>query len=198
MEHNFEQRYRTGETPWDHGMVDSNLVEMVERNGVRPCRVLDIGCGTGDNAIWLARQGFEVVACDLSATAIDRAKTKASAAGVECRFLVADFLADAIPVEPLGLVLDRGCLHSVPGNGNRQRFARRVADLLEAGGLWFSLVGNADEPRREVGPPQLGAAELAAIVEPCFEILSLVAGHFGSDQKDPPRAWICLMRKRTR
>lgn len=196
MENSFEERYRTGDLPWDHGMVDFNLAEVVERHGIKPCRVLDVGCGTGDNAIWLARQGFEVVACDLSATAIDRARAKACAAGAECRFIVADFLSDNIPGATFGLVIDRGCLHSVPGDENRRRFAQRVAGLLEEGGLWFSLVGNADEPKREVGPPQLGAAALAAIMEPCFEILSLVSGHFGSDQETPPRAWVCLMRKR--
>ncbi|MCF7818331.1 MAG: methyltransferase domain-containing protein [Kiritimatiellales bacterium] len=196
MEHNFEDRYRNGETPWDHGQVDCNLVDMVAHNGIQPCRALDIGCGTGDNAIWLAQQGFEVVACDLSATAIDRAKAKARAAGAESRFVVADFLSDKIAGATFGLVIDRGCLHSVPGDENRRRFAQRVADLLQEGGMWFSLVGNADEPEWEVGPPQLSATELASIVEPCFEILSLATGHFGSSQETPPRAWICLMRKR--
>jgi SAM-dependent methyltransferase len=194
MENRFEERYRTGNLPWDHGRVDCNLVETVTHNGIKPCKVLDIGCGTGDNAIWLAQQGFEVVACDFSETAIRQAREKDTGDG--CRFLVADFLADEIPGAPFGLVFDRGCLHSVSVDGGRQAFAKHAAVLLEEGGLWLSLVGNADEPEREVGPPQLSATELVSIVEPGFEILSLVTGHFGSDQETPPRAWICLMRKR--
>jgi hypothetical protein len=78
----------------------------------------------------------------------------------------------------------------------RNRFVEKVAGLLVKEGHWLSLIGNADEGEREVGPPQLTATELVSAVEPHFEILSLRSGHFGSDQQVPPRAWICLMRKR--
>ena len=192
----FEERYRNGEIPWDHGMVDSNLVKTVSDRPIAPCRILDIGCGTGDNAIWLARHGFDVVACDISDTAIGLAREKAAKAGIDCRFLVADFLVDPVSDVPFACAFDRGCLHSISTAEERGIFIGRVADLLEEGGLWLSLVGNADEPEREVGPPQLSATELSGLVEPRFEILSLVSGFFGSDQLAPPRAWICLMRKR--
>ena len=67
---------------------------------------------------------------------------------------------------------------------------------MEEGGLWLTLVGNADGQFREIGPPQLTARELVAAVGPYCEIISLVASHFGSNQADPPKAWVCLMRKR--
>ena len=194
MENRFEERYQTGNLPWDHGTVDSNLVETMAREGVKPCKALDIGCGTGDNAIWLAEQGFDVVACDYSETAIKLAREKEGAAA--CRFLVADFLADEIPGSPFGFVFDRGCLHCFGESHDRKAFAAKVAGLLGEGGLWLSLVGNADEPKREVGPPQMSALDVAKAVELGFEILLLESGHFGSDQEDPPRAWVCLMRKR--
>ncbi|VGO14381.1 hypothetical protein PDESU_02942 [Pontiella desulfatans] len=196
MESRFEERYQSGDLPWDHGMVDFNLVETVAGAGIKPCRVLDIGCGTGDNAIWLAEQGFDVVGCDLSTTAVRFANAKAEIAGARCHFIVADFLAGHMPSVPFGFAFDRGCLHSIPDALGRKAFAERVGGLLEQGGLWLSLVGNADEPKRDVGPPQLSAVELASFVEPYFEILSLKSGLFGSDQQTPPRAWICLMRKR--
>jgi SAM-dependent methyltransferase len=192
----FEERYIAGDTPWDHGMVDHNLIETLSRHGIAACRALDIGCGTGENAIWMARQGFEVVACDFSKTAIDRARAKLDGADASVCFMVADFLADPVPAAPYGFVFDRGCLHCMDGLEERNAFARKVCGLLEEGGLWLSLIGNADEGERAIGPPQLSAAELVSVVEPCFEILSLASGWFGSDQQMPPRAWICLMRKR--
>jgi SAM-dependent methyltransferase len=195
-EDRFEGRYQSGDTPWDHGMVDHNLIAGVSENDINPCRALDIGCGSGENAIWLAQQGFDVVACDLSPTAIKQAKDKLMAAGAEASFLVADFLADPIPDAPFGFAFDRGCLHCMDQESDRKRFVEKVEGLLKEGGYWLSLVGNADEGAREVGPPQLTARELVSMVEPLFEILSLSSGHFGSDQQDPPRAWICLMRKR--
>jgi len=196
MENNFEDRYQRGDIPWDHGRVDFNLVDVVSRYGIVPCNALDIGCGTGDNAIWLSQQGFEVVACDLSATAIERAVDKARKANAECCFLSADFLSNSMPDAPFGFIFDRGCLHSIPETAGRKRFVENVYELLDSGGFWLSLVGNADEPEREVGPPRLSATELVDFVEPCFEIISLTSGPFGSNQDDPPRAWICLMQRR--
>ncbi len=196
MKTSFEERYQTGNMPWDHGMPDGNLIAWVKQWPIEPCKVLDIGCGTGEDSIWLTRQGFHATGCDLSKTAVKQAQAKAAATGVRSIFIMADFLEGKLPGLPFGFAFDRGCLHCIDGKADRRRFAQNVADHLTEAGLWLSLIGNADEPEREVGPPQLTATEVAAAVEPCFEILSLEAGHFGSDQDGPPRAWICLMRKR--
>lgn len=197
MEHaTFEERYQAGQTPWDHGMVDFNLIQAVEHFAIKPCRAFDVGCGTGDNSFWLAKQGFEVTACDLSKTAIQRAEEKATAQAVKINYYVADFLTDTVVGLPVDFVFDRGCLHCFKAAGDCGRFAEKVALLLNAGGLWLSLVGNANEPKREVGPPQLSATELVSVVDPYFEILSLTETLFGSDQEVPPRAWACLMRRR--
>jgi len=196
MEKDFEARYQSGNTPWDHGLPDHNLIESVATFSVVPGKVLDIGCGTGENSIWLVRQGFEVSGCDLSQTAIETAKQKARDAGVECRFHMADFLVDPLPDTPFSFLFDRGCLHSVSDLEDRERFIARASELLNENGLWLSMTGNADEPEREVGPPRLTATELVALVEPRFEILSLKAGHFGSNQNEPPKAWIGMFRKR--
>ena len=199
----FEERYRTGNTPWDHGRPDSNLAETVSGRAIAACKALDVGCGTGDNAIWLARHDFDVVGCDISPTAIEEASRRAEAAGTECVFHVLDFLGDeTLGDEKLGglfgFAFDRGCLHSFDTAEQREEFARRVHSYLEDDGLWLTLAGNADGPTREVGPPRLTAEELVVVVEPYFQILSLVSGHFGAGQPDPPEAWICLMRKRNK
>jgi SAM-dependent methyltransferase len=196
MSTDFEERYRSGDTPWDHGTPDHNLVDTVRQHPVPACRALDIGCGTGENVLWLARHGFESTGCDLSVTAIETARQKALETGIRCSFITADFLHDTISGMPFGFALDRGCLHSVEGPMERARFAENVSAHLAKGGLWLTLAGNADEPAREIGPPQLTARELTAAVEPCFEILSLRSGFFGSDQPVPPRAWIGLMQRR--
>jgi SAM-dependent methyltransferase len=195
-ERSFEDRYRNGDTPWDHGMVDHNLADVLGECAIQACRALDIGCGTGGNAIWLARQGFDVVACDLSPTAIKRAQSRQGRTGTHVSFVVADFLTDPLPDGPYGLLFDRGCLHSISGEAQRRAFIQKAASMLDAQGYWLSLICNADEGERETGPPQLTAAEVVTLVEPSFEIISLSTGFFGSDQDDPPRAWICLLRKR--
>ena len=158
---------------------------------------MEIGCGTGDNAIWLAQQHFQVTGTDAAEAAIDKAKEKAAGAGVECDFKVLDFFKVDIDGAPFGFIFDRGCFHSFSSDDERSLFARRVALHLEDNGLWLTLAGNADEHRKAPGPPQRSAAEIVRAVEPYFMILSLTSSHFGSNHPKPPRAWRCVMQKRT-
>ena len=196
VEDRFRQAYKEGFTPWDIGKPDVNLVQMVTALPIRPCKALELGCGTGDNAIWLAQQGFDVVGVDASGIAIGKAREKAAAADISCSFVLLDILKGRVEGAPFGFAFDRGCFHALPSGEDRAKFAEQVHRHLSDGGLWLSLVGNADEQRVGPGPPQRTARQIVNAVEPYFEILSLVAGHFGSNQPDPPRAWVCLMRKR--
>jgi len=193
----FQKRYESGDTPWDIGKPDVNLIQAVTATPLAPCKALDIGCGTGDNSIWLAQHNFQVTGIDASEVAIEKAREKALQAKVKCSFMVMDFLSGKIEGAPFGLAFDRGCFHSFHSDEERQRFAENVAAHLEKEGLWLSLVGSADEKRPGPGPPRRTARDIVNAVEPSFEILSLISGHFGSNRPDPPRAWVCLMRKRT-
>jgi methyl halide transferase len=195
-EDHYKERYSSGDTPWDIGQPDFNLIEVVTKTPIPGCRALDIGCGTGDNSIWLAQNGFQVVGTDTSEIALAKAKEKASEANVVCNFIHVDFLKDKIEGAPFRFVFDRGCFHSFSSGDERRSFAQNVAAYLEDDGLWLTLVGSTDERRRGPGPPQRTAADIVLAVEPYFMILSLISTHFGSNHPNPPRAWRCLMQKR--
>lgn len=196
IEKRYKKRYETGDTPWDIGKPDFNLIQTVTTIAIKPCKALDIGCGTGDNSIWLSQKNFDVIGIDTSEVAIQKAIEKASKANVKCTFIVIDFLINKIEGAPFGFAFDRGCFHSLNSDEKRKSFAENVAAHLEKDGLWLSIVGNADEQRDGPGPPQRTARDIVNSVEPYFEILSLVSSHFGSNRPNPPRAWVCLMRKR--
>jgi len=196
MEDRFKERYKSGDTPWDIGQPDFNLLEVVTKKPILSCKALDIGCGTGDNSIWLALNGFQVTGTDTSAIALEKANEKASEAGAKCEFILADFLESEIEGAPFRFAFDRGCFHVFSSENDRRRFARNVAAHLGETGLWLTLVGNADEDRKGPGPPQRTAADIVLAVEPYFEILVLKSTHFGSNRPNPPRAWRCLMQKR--
>ena len=193
---NFKARYRAGDTPWDAGEPDFNLIEVVTESPIRSCKALEVGCGTGDNSIWLARNRFQVIGTDVSDVAVEKAKEKADLAKVECDFLLSDFLKERVEGSPFGFVFDRGCFHSFDSEVDRRTFAQNVAVHLAEAGLWLSLVGNADEDIQGPGPPRRSARDIVNAVEPYFEILTLKSGRFGSDRANPPRAWQCLMQKR--
>ncbi|EGW36950.1 class I SAM-dependent methyltransferase [Desulfosporosinus sp. OT] len=196
-EEHFNKRYELGNTPWDIGKPDFNLIQIVSTMAIEPCKALDIGCGTGNNSLWLSQNNFDVLGIDTSEIAIQKALEEASKTNVKCTFFVSNFLTNKIEGAPFGFAFDRGCFHALKSDEDRKIFAENVAAHLLNDGLWLSIVGNADEQRDRPGPPQLTARDIVNSVEPYFEIQSLVSSYFGSNHPIPPRAWVCLMRKRS-
>jgi SAM-dependent methyltransferase len=180
--------------PWDTGVPDPMMVEMVGSGAIPMGRALDVGCGTGTNAIWLAQHGYEVVGVDIAPLAIDRARAKLPP-GLRCRFATLDVLAAQPEGGPFQLVFDRGCFHVFDEAADRATFATRVALALAADGVWLSLMGSTEGAPRELGPPRRSARDVADAIEPHLEILSLRSAEF-RDPPEPARAWICLSRRR--
>jgi len=194
----FEERYKKDETPWELDRPDSNLIELIEKQDILPCKTLEIGCGTGSNAIWLAQNNFKVTGIDFSPLAIEKAMAKSQKQGVEINFLEKDFLKKktGTGASDFEFVFDRGCFHSFDEKDERKTFAKNVSLFLKDGGHWFSILGNADEGPREKGPPMRSGMDIIEAIEPYFEILSLVSGRFDSSRERPARCWKCLMKKR--
>jgi SAM-dependent methyltransferase len=192
----WNERYASGNLPWDTGQPDPLLVEFVESGGVTPGRALDVGSGTGTNAIWLAEHGFEVLGVDVSPLAVEMARSKLEGSALRCRFATLDFLANPPAGGPFDFVFDRGCFHVFDEAAERSRLASRVAAVLAPGGLWLSLIGSTEGPPRDVGPPRRSAREVVDAIEPELEILELRTAEF-RPQLEPPKAWFCLARRRT-
>lgn len=189
----WNERYASGEPlPWDTGMADPQLVRMIEARAIAPGRTLEIGCGTGTNAIYLAQHGFDVLGVDISEVAVDKARSKAQGL---CRFDVVDFLAAAPAGGPFEFVFDRGCFHVFDDEGDRARFAKRVAAELVEHGVWLSLIGSTEGAPRDEGPPRRSAREVMNAIEPSLEIVQLLATEF-TVYEEPLKSWLCLSRKR--
>ena len=125
--------YRLGITPWDRDEVPTRVKE-VAAEFPRPGRAFDLGCGTGRDAVYLAQQGWTVTGVDAVPQALDAARKRAAAAGVEVQWVE----GDVTRLEELGLregyelFLDRGCFHGLPV-GAQEACARGV-DALAAPG----------------------------------------------------------------
>src|SRR5882672_9952428 len=108
----FAERYANGETPWDSGRPSEELLRILDAGKLTGKTVLEIGCGTGTNAIELARRGFQVTAIDLFEQAITEARKKAREAKVKIDFRVADCLKDDLG-GPYEILFDRGVYHGL-------------------------------------------------------------------------------------
>jgi len=194
--HDWNQHYASGDVPWDTGEADPHLVDLVERGVTRPGRTLEVGCGTGTNALWLAARSFDVFAVDVARLAIEKAEEKRRAAGANVRFAVLDFLRDDVPGGPFDFVLDRGVLHVFDAASDRARFAARVAGLLAPGGHWLCLAGSTEGPPRDHGPPRRSARDLVEAVEPVLALSLLRASSFDAEAPERALAWVMLARRR--
>lgn len=185
--------YASGQLPWDTGQPEPLLVEFVTSGALRPGRTLEIGAGTGTNAIWMADRGFDVLAVDISPLAVEKAQAKMNGRAFPCRFAVWDILAAPPPDGPFQFVFDRGCFHVFDEADERLRFAAQVAAALAPGGLWLSLIGSTEGPPREIGMPRRSAREITLAIEPALEIVELRSTEFGDHNAN---AWFCLSRQR--
>ena len=190
----WNESYVAGDPPWDTGEPENHLVEFIRSGAVGPGRTLDVGCGTGTDALWLAEQGFKVLGIDVSSLAIEKARSKAAGKNPDCRFEQLDFLNDKVGGGPFDFIFDRGCFHVFDTADERARFAERIALLLAPDGRWLSLIGSTEGPERDWGPPRRSARDVIGAIEPALEILDLRSVELRANLPSPVAAWLCLSR----
>lgn len=199
--HRWEDAYKKGKEalPWDTGAAAPELVRYLESSAM-PKQILEIGCGTGSNAIWMAERGASVLATEISPTAIEMAQKKLEHnKSLKLEFRLADII-ESSPVKDgtIDFVFDRGVYHVMPDNNSRTTFIARVAAALKEGGFWLCIAGSVDEDRPEGagGPPQLNASDLVDLAQKYFELFHLKrilsSGPYGNEIV----MWEALYRKR--
>jgi SAM-dependent methyltransferase len=127
----FKTFYRLGFVPWDGHPLAKSLQDLVEGDGaLGPGAALDLGCGTGDSSIYLAKNGWRVSGVDFVARAVDKARAKAEANKVAVNFVRADVtrLSSEGIRSTFGLIIDNGCLHGMSPD-DRDAYVREVTGV---------------------------------------------------------------------
>lgn len=191
----WDERYQRGDTPWDSGRPSEELRRVLAEAKIAPCRAIEFGCGTGTNAVWLAQQGFDVTATDISPLALAQAQRRAADAGARVRFLQADVLDPPAELTgPFDFFFDRGCYHVVRRD-NVEAYLATLRRLTQPGSLGLVLTGNAREPH-DPGPPVVSEADLRAELGSVFTIVQLREFRFDADTGDLRfLAWSALLRR---
>jgi SAM-dependent methyltransferase len=186
--------YREGTPPWETGMVEPELIRAVESGEVPRGTALEIGCGTGADAIYLVKQGFEVTAVDSSATAIERARVRAEQEDALPRFVLADIFEFAPTAGQFDFVYDKGFYHFI-----RQFDLNRYLDVLwrtTRPGSYYLTVAGAPAESCDNGPPQVTERQIYNELGRLFEVIRLEACRLGSSfSAEGFPAWCCLMRR---
>jgi SAM-dependent methyltransferase len=194
----WDSRYRGGSRPdWDKGLPSSHLKAAVGGGAIKPGRAVVLGCGTGTNAIYLAKEGFDVTAIDIAPTALSLAEEKAKKAGVTVRWLLADVLAPPADLKSFDFIFDRGCYHGVRRN-SAEGYVKTLKQQSRVGTNVLILAGNANE-ERHYGPPRVKEEELRGDFSSDFDFVQLKTVRFDSvdSQKQGALAWSVLLRRST-
>jgi ubiquinone/menaquinone biosynthesis C-methylase UbiE len=141
----YDADYRDGTAPWEIGGPQPALAASVAGEMLGP-KVLDLGCGTGDLAIALARRGFDVTGVDISSVGIDIARAKAAHEGLNVRFKVQDATNPVLPEAPFDSVVDSGLLHNLarPNLAGADEYLAVLPRLAAPGGRLFVLGVSAE------------------------------------------------------
>lgn len=183
----FLWRYLRGRTPWDTRITPPEVMAFLET--APPGRALDLGCGTGTNAITLARRGWNVSGIDFAPQAIWMARRRASRADLAAiDFRIGD-VTDLKGVQgPFDYALDIGCLHALT-DAQQDRYAAGLPPLLRPGAMYMLY---AWLPRIWRGKQRgISMKRVHALFDDAFETRQSVLGEEGS----APTAWYWFVKR---
>lgn len=192
----FQNAY-TGSAPWDIDRPQAALLAVADRIAGS---VLDVGCGTGENALFFASRGCEVTGVDFLEPPIAAAKQKAEERGVAATFLVADALRLREWTERFDNVIDSGLFHVFADDG-RAQYVEVLKTVTKPGGRLLLLCFSDKTPGTD-GPRRLTESELRAAFRDGWQIESIEASRFEVRSEARPRfeggepkAWFMIARR---
>lgn len=192
IDRDWEKVYEDKATPWDVYEPEDALVKLIKDGFVKPCRVLEIGCGHGNDAIFLAKNGFDVSAIDISKKAIETAKRRAKKANAKCKFLIEDITKLKSLSGNFDFVYDRACFHFIPKD-KRDNYLKNLKKLLIRDG-WFVLIVSSDKETPK-GPYQFSKKDINQIFGKDFDIKEIRMITL-KQHKEKPKPYLCIMKRK--
>ncbi|MGO8749611.1 MAG: class I SAM-dependent methyltransferase [Thermoguttaceae bacterium] len=195
----FEQMYQ-GQAPWDTGRPQPAVVKLAEAGQIRGS-VLDVGCGTGENVLYLAAKGHESWGLDFVPVSIERAKAKTAERGIDAHFLV----GNALELNTLGrqfdTVIDCGLFHTFTDE-ERPVFVEGLTNVLRSGGLLHILCFSDEEPGTE-GPRRISQQEIRDAFQNGWKVQQIEPTRFESVETPGrmvvspggPKAWLATIER---
>ncbi len=174
----FESAY-LGTPPWDIGRPQPAIMRLAETGQIMGS-VLDVGCGTGENALYLAERGFAVVGIDGAPTAIRKARAKAKRRVLNAQFELADALNLSKPERLFDTIIDSGLFH-VFSDEERDRFRESLERVIRIGGTYF-LMCFSDQQPGDWGPRRVTQAEVRSVFRDGWRVNDIEPSAFDTNE----------------
>ena len=182
-----------GSPPWDVGRPQPDFVRLAEA-GELVGRVLDVGCGTGEQVMLAATHGAEAMGVDIAELAIQRAREKAGERGIHATFQV----ADAMHLDRLGrqfdVITDSGLFH-VFSDDERPAFVTSLRSVLRPGGMYYMMCFSDRQPG-DWGPRRVSKAEIRASFTDGWSVRSIEPAQFViAIESERAQAWLATIER---
>jgi SAM-dependent methyltransferase len=188
----FDSAYR-GTPPWEIGRPQKEFVDLVRRGEISGS-VLDIGCGTGEHALFFAGEGYEVWGIDSVPLAIQKAREKALGRGLKVHFLVMNALDLTSLNRKFDTATDSGLFHTL-SDEDRTVFVNNLAAILSPAGKYFMLCFSELEPGG-YGPRRITEREIRESFREGWSINYIRPAIFESHTRaEGSRAWLSSISK---
>lgn len=195
IKEHWESAYRDNDftiLPWETVEPDKELVKLIEDRKIKLGKILDLGCGSGTNSIFMAKAGAEVFGLDISPSAIGIAKERARAQSLKCNFIVGNAYQLDFQKESFDFVLDRGCFHHIPIEF-REKYIKGVHRVLKKSGKYF-LQAFSKKNRWEVWN-EFSLDDLKNYFEKYFKFLEINEITHTQPNGEKVVLWSILMKK---
>lgn len=188
-------KYRNGETPWDSKRPSRELLQVLSETKIPAGRAIELGCGTGTNAIALAKLGWEVTAVDCVPEALEEGRKKEAAAGVEINWIEDDVVDFGADLKSFDFVFDRGCYHCCR-RVNLTGYLNTLRNVTHIGSYMLCLCGNPND-QEYGGPPRVPEEKVREEFGTMFDILHLRPFHFEDEGGlQGPLGWSAWMQRK--
>jgi len=191
----FEATYREGTPPWDIGRPQPAVQKLLD-DGLVAGSVLDLGCGTGENALLIAARGHAVMGLDGAPSAVEQARAKAAARGLgppQVQFHVWDALQLGRLRKSFDTVLDCGLMH-VFDRPTRRQYIQAVAEVTASGADFFVLAFSDEEPAGR-GPHRLTESEIRDAARSIFAVMEIEPARLERVDGPPAQAWLARLTR---
>ncbi|MQG15631.1 MAG: class I SAM-dependent methyltransferase [SAR202 cluster bacterium] len=194
---NFFQRIYVEEKPiWEINRPQRAVISLLE-SGVIKGRVLELGCGTAENAIYLNANGFEVVGIDLSEHAIKLARQKSKIKGASIELICGDLFKHDFGGEVFDTILDSGVFHGFSDNA-RNKYMKVLRQLARPGGILHLIAWSEFEPGDD-GPRRISRHEIQKVFQNEWTDITIVKSIYETNiHADGAAAWLASMTKMSR